>query len=102
MNAGRGHDTAFDPGTAYDWVFVFACVQVDWRMIKHGDGTKLWRAIVPGSVWCMIRTRTTVPASPMTVLNFLLDDDCIPQYDELFDKIEVVEAVDDNSVFKRT
>lgn len=71
-------------------------------MIRHGEGTRLWRAIVPGTVWCMIRTRTTVPASPSTVLAYLLDDSCIPTYDELFDKIYVVEAVDSNSVFKRT
>lgn len=76
--------------------------QVDWRLIKQGDGARLWRAQVPGTVWCMIRTRAAVPASPQTVLDFLLDESCIPKYDELFDKIEVVEPVDDVSIFKRT
>ena len=71
-------------------------------MIKDGDGLKLWRAAVPGTVWCMIRTRTAVSASPSEVLTYLLNDSCIPDYDELFDKIDIVEPVDETSVFKRT
>lgn len=71
-------------------------------MIKDDDGMKLWRAAVPGTVWCMIRTRATVPASPLEVLTYLLDDNCISEYDELFDKIKVIEPVDESSTFKRT
>lgn len=71
-------------------------------MIKAGDGLKLWRAEVPGTMWCMIRTRTSVSAPPLEVLAYLLKDECIPEYDELFDKIHVVEKVDDSSMFKRT
>ncbi|CAN0408421.1 unnamed protein product [Ectocarpus sp. 12 AP-2014] len=76
--------------------------QVDWRIIKDSDGLKLWRATVPGTVWCMIRTRAAVTASPREVLTYLLNDSCIPEYDELFAKIEVIESIDDTSVFKRT
>lgn len=75
---------------------------MDWRLIKQGDGVRLWRAQVPGTVWCMIRTRTALVAPPQVVLDYLLDDTCIPTYDELFDKIEVIEAVDSTSTFKRT
>ena len=77
-------------------------VKVDWRMMKDGDGMKLWRAAVPTTVWCMIRTRAAVPAPPLEVLTYLLDDSCISEYDELFDKIEVIEPIDDSSTFKRT
>ncbi|CAM9416510.1 unnamed protein product [Scytosiphon promiscuus] len=76
--------------------------QVDWRIIKDSDGLKLWRATVPGTVWCMIRTRAAVTAPPREVLAYLLNDSCIPDYDELFAKIELVETVDETSVFKRT
>ena len=71
-------------------------------MIKDSEGLRLWRASVPGTLWCMIRARTAIPASPLDVLTFLLNDSCIPKYDELFDKIEIVETVDESSVFKRT
>lgn len=71
-------------------------------MIKDDDGMKLWRAAVPGTVWCMIRTRATVPAPPLEVLTYLLNDNCISEYDELFDKIKVIEPVDESSTFKRT
>ncbi len=71
-------------------------------MIKDNDGLKLWRATVPGTVWCMIRTRAAVTASPLEVQEYLLNDSCIPDYDELFAKIEVIETVDETSVFKRT
>lgn len=76
--------------------------QVDWRLIKDSDGLKLWRASVPGSVWCMIRTRASVLVPPSEVLNYLLNDACIPEYDELFDRIELVEKVDHSGAFKRT
>lgn len=83
-------------------VIIPRIVKVDWRIIKDSDGLKLWRATVPGTVWCMIRTRAAVTAPPREVLEYLLNDSCIPDYDELFAKIEIVEKVDDTSVFKRT
>ncbi|CAN0075651.1 unnamed protein product [Discosporangium mesarthrocarpum] len=63
---------------------------------------KLWKATVPGTVWCMIRTRAFVPAEPKSVMELLIDDSRIGEYDELFDKLFVVEVVDDCSIFKRT
>lgn len=75
---------------------------MDWRIIKDGDGLKLWRASVPGTEWSMIRTRAFVSATPREVMAYLLRDECISEYDELFDKIEVIEQVDARSVFKRT
>lgn len=57
---------------------------------------------MPGTVWCMIRTRTPLVAPPQVVLDYLLDESLISTYDELFDKIQVIEAVDSTSTFKRT
>ena len=54
------------------------------------------------TAWSMIRTRARLAASPSAVLQFLLDDSRIAEYDDLFDKIAVVEALDANAAFKRT
>jgi START domain len=78
--------------------------RVAWQLVRDGgeSGVKLWKCALPGSAWSMIRTRTRLAASPSTVLDLLLDDSRIGEYDDLFDKIRVVEAVDEQAAFKRT
>eukprot|EP00953_Heterococcus_sp_UTEX-ZZ885_P010167 5937-Heterococcus_DN1.PRE.1 len=78
--------------------------RVAWQLVRDGgeSGVKLWKCALPGSAWSMIRTRTRLAASPSTVLDLLLDDSRIGEYDDLFDKIRVVEVVDEQAAFKRT
>ncbi|CAM9718016.1 unnamed protein product, partial [Phaeothamnion confervicola] len=66
-------------------------------------GARLWKASVPGSVWSILRVRASLTAAPSEVLALLLDDARIGEYDELFDKISLVEAVEGGDcAFKRT
>lgn len=78
--------------------------QVDWKLVRDGgdEGVRIWKCDQVGSSWSMIRTRSRLNAEPGDVLSLLLDDSRITEYDDLFDKIWVVERIDDCSMFKRT
>ncbi|KAG5175365.1 hypothetical protein JKP88DRAFT_172390 [Tribonema minus] len=78
--------------------------QADWRLVRDGgdDGVRLWKCAQPGSAWSMIRTRARLAAPPSAVLDLLLDEARIAEYDDLFDAIAVVARVDARAAFKRT
>lgn len=76
--------------------------QADWQLVRKGPAIRLWVSPHLDSSWQMIRTRAHLDASPPAILRLLLDDSRIGEYDDLFDRICVIEPIDDNSVFKRT
>lgn len=64
-------------------------IGLSWQPSSIKDKIKVEESLVDGSIWQAVKAVTIVNADKMDVLDLLLDDDRIKEYDEMFDFSEV-------------
>jgi len=70
-----------------------------WNLVHHepqGD-ISVETVVVTGTKWNCYRVSGMIEATPMQVASLVLNDDRIGEYDEMFDRIELLEVVDEKS-----
>jgi hypothetical protein len=60
-----------------------------WQPSSINDKIKVEESLVDGSIWQAVKAVTRVNADKMDILDLLLDDERIREYDEMFDFSEV-------------
>ncbi|CAM9296249.1 unnamed protein product, partial [Phaeothamnion confervicola] len=68
-----------------------------WSLVRDRRGIQVWTSPVPDSPWYRIRARMRCEATPQQLLSLLIDDTRIGEYDRMFDRIRLVERVDDRT-----
>ncbi|CAN0011199.1 unnamed protein product, partial [Choristocarpus tenellus] len=68
-----------------------------WRPVRVRRTIHIWTSTVEGSPYCRIRGRVRCEATPAQLLQLLIDDERIEEYDRMFDCYELVERSSDRT-----
>ncbi|CAM9580089.1 unnamed protein product, partial [Laminaria digitata] len=73
-----------------------------WRPVRVRRDIHIWTSTVEGSPYCRIRGRMRCEATPAQLLQLLIDDERIGEYDRMFDRYELVERPNDHTSVRWT
>ncbi|CAM9259152.1 unnamed protein product, partial [Ectocarpus sp. 6 AP-2014] len=73
-----------------------------WIPVRVRRGIHIWTSTVEGSPYCRIRGRMRCEATPAQLLQLLIDDERIMEYDRMFDRYEMVERPNDHTSVRWT
>ncbi|CAM9416584.1 unnamed protein product, partial [Scytosiphon promiscuus] len=73
-----------------------------WIPVRVRRGIHIWTSTVEGSPYCRIRGRMRCEATPAQLLQLLIDDERIVEYDRMFDRYEMVERPNDHTSVRWT
>mmetsp|Transcript_25830 Transcript_25830/g.33878 ORF Transcript_25830/g.33878 Transcript_25830/m.33878 type:complete len:425 (+) Transcript_25830:111-1385(+) len=76
----------------------------DWTLAHHeADGNiTVETIVVEGTKWNCYRVSGMIEATPMQVASLVIDDNRIGEYDEMFDRIEFLERIDERSSIRHS
>jgi len=71
-----------------------------WKVAKNKETAKVWRRKVSWTPWLQIRCWALVEASPKFLVDLLLDNSRVQEYDSLVDGVSILEKPEQNTMVR--
>lgn len=76
-------------------------IGLEWQEKGRRNNTTVYSSMLPGNCWQAVKSVTSFQASKEEILELLLNDNRICEFDEIFDTFSLVAKVDDKTSIRR-